>query len=174
MGRAGAGSWGRGPAPCIHPARRAGTGAARLVSHIVALIAIATQAGCWIPRWPVEAPISSPFGVRLVGFWPRIHYGVDLAVPEGTPVRAMGPGRVTFAGWWGGYGIAVIIDHGGGTSSLYAHLSEARVRTGDRVGGRDVIGLSGSTGETRGAHLHFEVWRRGRREDPVPLLGGEP
>src|SRR5690606_10170891 len=122
----------------------------------------------------VEGAISSPFGLRMDGLRPRVHRGVDIPLPEGTPVRAMGPGRVTHAGWMRGYGIAVIIEHGSGIVSLYAHLSEASVRVGQEVGGREVIGRSGRTGRVTGPHLHFEVWRRGRPQDPVPFLGGPP
>lgn len=86
----------------------------------------------------------------------------------------MSGGRVRFAGEMRGYGNVVWIDHGGDVLSVYAHLSEVRVRTGEVVGGRDVVGLSGSSGEASAPHLHFEVWRWGRVEDPVPLLGGPP
>jgi murein DD-endopeptidase MepM/ murein hydrolase activator NlpD len=83
-------------------------------------------------------------------------------------------GRVIRAGWAGGYGWMVMIDHGRDVLSLYAHLSEIRVEVGQRVDGQQLIGLSGSSGNARGAHLHFEVWRRGWPEDPIPLLGGPP
>lgn len=129
---------------------------------------------CSLPRWPVEGPVTSPFGVRVDGLEPRVHRGVDISVPLGTPVRAMKGGRVTHAGRMGGYGIAVILDHGGGTHTVYAHLSEPQVRAGDVVDGRQVVGLSGQSGNARGPHLHFEVWRGGRPEDPVPLLGRAP
>ncbi|HSG09128.1 MAG TPA: M23 family metallopeptidase [Longimicrobiales bacterium] len=131
-------------------------------------------AGCAIPRWPVDAPMTSSFGFRLRGIRPEIHRGVDLAVPEGTEVRAMAPGRVRFAGVQQGFGNVVWVDHGGQVITVYAHLSTIRVRTGDEVKGRAVLGLSGSSGEARGAHLHFEIWRWGREVDPVPLLGGRP
>ncbi len=86
----------------------------------------------------------------------------------------MARGRVRFAGTQSGYGKVVWLDHPGSTLSVYAHLSELRVRTGDRVRGGQVIGLSGRTGRISGPHLHFEVWRHGREVDPVPLLGGFP
>jgi murein DD-endopeptidase MepM/ murein hydrolase activator NlpD len=73
-----------------------------------------------------------------------------------------------------GYGLVVWLDHPGDIMSVYGHLSSIRVRGGEEVGGRDVIGLSGRTGEASGPHLHFEVWRHGREVDPVPLLGGFP
>lgn len=130
--------------------------------------------GCAIPRWPVEGTVTSPYGLRRSGWWFQVHHGVDISVPHGTPVRAMAPGRVRFAGTMSGYGHVVILDHGRGLHSLYAHLSEIRVSPGDRVAGRDVIALSGATGRVSGAHLHFEVRRGGRAEDPVPFLGGFP
>lgn len=131
-------------------------------------------AACSLPHWPVEGPVTSPFGVRVDGLEPRVHRGVDISVPVGTPVRAMKGGRVTHAGRMGGFGIAVILDHGGGTHSIYAHLSEPRVRAGDAVDGQQVVGLSGQSGNVTGPHLHFEVWRSGRPEDPVALLGRTP
>jgi murein DD-endopeptidase MepM/ murein hydrolase activator NlpD len=139
---------------------------------IAAAALIAT--GCAIPRWPVDAPLTSPFGLRARGIRPDLHRGVDLAVPEGTPVRTMAPGRVRFAGTQTGYGTVVWVDHGSSVLTVYAHLSELRVKTGDRLGGRDILGLSGSTGDATAPHLHFEVWRWGREVDPVPLLGGRP
>lgn len=130
--------------------------------------------GCTIPRWPVEGSLTSPYGIRRSGFNLDIHKGVDIYVPEGTPVRAMAPGRVAFAGTMAGYGTVIVMDHGRGLRTVYAHLSELRVETGQEVAGRPVIGLSGSTGRSSGPHLHFEVQRRGAAEDPVPLLGRTP
>ena len=87
---------------------------------------------------------------------------------------SIAPGRVRFAGVQQGFGNVVWVDHGGQVITVYAHLSTIRVRTGDEVKGHAVLGLSGSSGEARGAHLHFEIWRWGREVDPVPLLGGRP
>lgn len=132
-------------------------------------------AGCSIPRWPVNAPVISPYGARREpGLFPRLHEGVDLDVPMGTPVKAMKEGRVRFAGERGGWGKVVILDHSGRVTSVYAHLSRVDVRTGERVRGQQVVGLSGASGNARSPHLHFEVWIRERPEDPVPLLGGKP
>jgi murein DD-endopeptidase MepM/ murein hydrolase activator NlpD len=86
----------------------------------------------------------------------------------------MAPGRVRFAGTMSGYGNVVWIDHGGDVMTVYAHLSVLRVSAGEVVGGRAVIGLSGTSGNATSPHLHFEVWRWGRQRDPVPLLGGFP
>jgi murein DD-endopeptidase MepM/ murein hydrolase activator NlpD len=142
---------------------------------LVVVLALALPlGGCTIPRWPVGGPITSPFGLRWRGTLPEIHRGVDIQVLTGTPVRAMAPGRVIFAGVMGGYGNVVWIDHGGDVLTAYAHLSQLGVATGDGVDGRTVIGLSGATGDATGPHLHFELWRWGRERDPVPLLGGPP
>lgn len=129
---------------------------------------------CSLPRWPVEGPVTSPFGLRLNGLRPEVHRGVDLGVPTGTPVQAMADGRVSYAGWWNGYGLLVVLDHGGGTTSRYAHLSQLRVEAGQDVEARQVIALSGATGNASAPHLHFEIRRSDRAEDPVPLLGGFP
>ena len=116
----------------------------------------------------------SPYGLRLRGWRPELHEGVDVVAPEGTPVRALKGGTVTFAGMQGGYGNVVYIRHGGSTISVYAHLSRIAVARGVRVAHGQLIGTVGRTGNATGAHLHLEVWRNGRSEDPVPLLGGFP
>ena len=142
---------------------------------ILLLAALLMATGCSVPRWPVDGRMTSPFGLRREGLLSfGVHRGVDIAVPGGTAVRAMAPGVVSYAGTMSGYGRVIILDHGQGVRSVYAHLSEIHVRTGDEVAGRPVIGLSGSSGRVTGEHLHFEVVRRGRAEDPVPLLGGFP
>jgi murein DD-endopeptidase MepM/ murein hydrolase activator NlpD len=138
------------------------------------LIALLAAAGCTIPRWPVEGPLTSPYGMRWRGLLPEVHRGVDIVVPEGTEVRTMAPGTVRFAGVMPGYGNVIWMDHGGEVLTVYAHLSRLWVRTGDVVAGHSVIGLSGATGEATGPHLHFELWRWGWERDPVPLLGGGP
>lgn len=139
------------------------------------VLALLALGACSIPRWPVDAPVASHFGARREpGLFPRLHEGVDLDVPTGTPVRAMRGGRVRFAGERGGWGQVVIVDHAREVTTVYAHLSRIEVRTGERVEGRQVVGLSGASGNARGPHLHFEVWIRGKPHDPVPLLGGEP
>jgi murein DD-endopeptidase MepM/ murein hydrolase activator NlpD len=105
---------------------------------------------------------------------PELHRGVDIAVPIGSEVRAMAPGKVRFAGEQSGYGNVIWVDHGGEVLTVYGHLSRLYVRAGDVVGSRDVLGLSGDTGDVTAPHLHFEVWRWGRERDPAPLLGGYP
>jgi murein DD-endopeptidase MepM/ murein hydrolase activator NlpD len=142
----------------------------------VALLTLATlaSAACGIPRWPVDAPLSSDFGLRLRGIRPDIHRGVDFSVPTGTEIRAMADARVRFAGTMSGYGNVVWLDHGGSILTVYAHLSRIDVREGDAVRRGQSIGSSGATGDVTAPHLHFEVWRWGREVDPVPLLGGRP
>jgi len=164
--------------PAPH-ARGAGSGALRRARwgrrrRLSLLAFLFLPLGCSIPRWPAHGPITSPFGLRFNGIRPAIHRGVDISIPEGTPVIAMKRGRVRHAGPLGAYGLTVIIEHGPTLVTLYAHLSEIRVRAGEEVEGKQVIGLSGRTGNATGPHLHFEVRRWGRHEDPVPLLGGPP
>lgn len=116
--------------------------------------------------WPVSGWISSGFGVRDG----RLHEGLDIAAEEGDPVRAVRAGRVVFAGDRGTYGLTVIIDHGKGLTTLYAHLSALAVREGERVAGGQVIGRVGSTGRSTGPHLHLEVRLNGVPYDPIYCL----
>lgn len=141
---------------------------------VLVLCAAALFNACSIPRWPVDGVLTSPFGLRLRGLRPDLHEGVDVAAATGTVVRAMKSGRVEHAGPWGDYGLAVVITHGSNVRTLYAHLSRVDVAKGEQVDGGGVIGAVGQTGSATGPHLHFEVWRWGRAEDPVPLLGGFP
>lgn len=141
---------------------------------VLPLLVLWLVSGCAVPRWPVDGPITSPFGVRFGGRLPNVHRGVDIGVPVGTEVRAMAGGRIRFAGQMRGYGTVVWIDHGGEVLSVYAHLSALHVETGDVVDGGAVVGLSGASGNADRPHLHFEIWRWGREEDPVRLLGGFP
>jgi murein DD-endopeptidase MepM/ murein hydrolase activator NlpD len=147
---------------------------AALRPRALALLGSLLLSACALPHWPVRGPLSSPYGLRLVGWSPEVHRGVDIAVPDGTPVAAMSAGQVVFAGTMSGYGNVVVLRHHGSTRTLYGHLSEVRVRVGDAVRGGQIIGLSGHSGNARGPHLHFEIQRWGQAEDPVPLLGGAP
>lgn len=140
---------------------------------LAAALSIAT--GCSLPRWPVDGALTSPYGLRYRGGLRfQLHRGVDIGVPLGTPVHAMAPGTVEFAGTQRGYGRVVIIDHGGGVRTVYAHLSEIRTEKGTAIHGRPVIGLAGSSGSSTAPHVHFEILRNGNAEDPVPLLGSFP
>jgi murein DD-endopeptidase MepM/ murein hydrolase activator NlpD len=111
--------------------------------------------------------VTSAFGERRAN---EVHEGVDFAVPVGTPVMAAGAGRVIQAGPVGGYGNAVYIDHGNGLVTRYGHLSSILVRIGDVVTGGARIALSGNTGRSTGAHLHFEVRENGTPVDPLGAL----
>jgi murein DD-endopeptidase MepM/ murein hydrolase activator NlpD len=119
---------------------------------------------------PLRGPLTSRFGYRRHPLFGRRHFhaGIDIAAPRGTPVRAAAAGTVIFAGWYGGYGKLVILDHGEGASTLYGHLSAILVAAGARVARDQVIGQVGSTGYATGPHLHFEVRQGGRPVDPLP------
>ncbi len=146
----------------------------RLAVRALELFCVASVAGCSIPRWPVAGPLGAPFGVRWNDALPEVHRGVDILVPTGTPVAAMSDGRVRFSGTMEDFGHVVWLDHDHEVVTVYAHLSELLVDTGDGLEKGDIVGLSGSTGNATGPHLHFEVWRRGVQLDPVAMLGGPP
>jgi len=116
--------------------------------------------------WPAEGEISSPFGYR----WGRHHDGIDIAAEAGAPVRAARAGRTVSAGWQGGYGYTVLLDHGQGLATLYAHLDGFAVERGEYVAAGQHIGYVGNTGYSFGAHLHFEVRQEGRAINPLQLL----
>jgi murein DD-endopeptidase MepM/ murein hydrolase activator NlpD len=115
--------------------------------------------------WPVNGPVVSGFGMR----WGRMHNGIDIAVGYGTPIAASASGHVIFAGWMGGYGNFVIVDHGGGLSTAYAHMSSIGVGGGGVSQGQ-VLGYVGCTGHCFGPHLHFEVRVNGSAVDPLGYL----
>ena len=120
-----------------------------------------------------ESRVTSEFGYRSDPFTGQAsgHTGIDIAVPTGTPVRAALPGVVTTAAYnAGGYGYYVMIDHGSGMVTLYAHNSKLLVKAGDTVEAGDMVSLSGSTGRSTGPHLHFEVRVNGQRVNPRPYL----
>ncbi|ACK42380.1 MULTISPECIES: murein hydrolase activator EnvC family protein [Dictyoglomus] len=123
--------------------------------------------------WPVIGGITSGFGMRrhpLLGGAPLFHTGIDISASYGTPIRAAASGRVIFAGWYGGYGNMIIIDHGGKISTVYGHLSKIVVKVGEEIAEGDVIGYVGSTGLSTGPHLHFEVRINGDPVDPLTWL----
>ena len=117
--------------------------------------------------WPVSGPVTSGFGWR----WGRMHEGIDIAVPTGTPVAAAASGRVIYAGWMGGYGNLVVIDHGGGIATAYGHNSSIAVGNGSSVSQGQTISYAGSTGHSTGPHVHFEVRVNGSPVDPLGYLG---
>jgi murein DD-endopeptidase MepM/ murein hydrolase activator NlpD len=121
---------------------------------------------------PSDGFISSSFGWRthpILGYQ-RFHAGVDFGADYGSTIRAADRGSVIFAGWYGGYGLTVIVDHGGGLTSLYAHTSEVYVKQGQTVQKGEAIAAVGSTGLSTGPHLHFEVRANGEPIDPMPYL----
>ncbi len=121
---------------------------------------------------PVNAPVISPFGYRvhpILGYR-KLHTGVDFAIGYGAPIRAADSGTVIYATWMGGYGNVIIINHGGGISTLYAHQSSLAVAAGASVSRGQVIGYVGSTGFSTGPHLHFEVRVNGSPVDPMGYI----
>jgi len=117
--------------------------------------------------WPVRGPVTSEFGPR----WGSFHKGIDIAGPEGAPIAASRAGTVVLAGWSGGYGQLVVIDHGNGFATAYAHQSRLGVANGQRVSQGQTIGYVGSTGVSTGNHLHFEVRADGAARNPRGYLG---
>lgn len=128
-------------------------------------------------RLPIANPapdqnVTSGFGVRrdpLLGR-PAFHAGIDFRASVGTPVRAGGAGTVLKAGWSGGYGRMVEIDHGNGLTTRYAHLSGLKVAEGETVAAGAIVGLAGSSGRSTGPHLHYEVRRNGKAANPVRFI----
>ena len=116
--------------------------------------------------WPCDGPVVSGFGMR----WGRMHEGIDIGCAYGTPNRAAAAGTVIHAGWMGGYGNLVVVDHGNGLSTAYAHASSILVGVGQTVAQGETVSLVGSTGNSSGPHLHFEVRINGVAVDPLLYL----
>ncbi len=125
-------------------------------------------------RWPVSGSVSSGFGYRIhpISGARKLHTGIDISVGSGVPIGAAGDGVVILASWYGGYGNAVVIDHGGGLATLYAHQSSLAVSVGQSVSEGDTIGYVGSTGYSTGPHLHFETREFGTPVNPMGYLSG--
>jgi murein DD-endopeptidase MepM/ murein hydrolase activator NlpD len=126
-------------------------------------------------HWPIaDADLSSTFGPRLhpIDHVRKMHWGIDLAAAQGRVVTSAADGYVVHAGYRLGYGLVVEVRHGGDLTSRYGHLSRLLCAAGDRVEVGQPLGLVGATGHATGPHLHFEVWRGGRAQDPLALLGG--
>lgn len=151
---------------------------ARDSENVAALIRQKVAASTGVVRgtgrfiYPVNSRITSGFGNRrhpILGY-NRFHAGIDFGASQGTAINAADAGRVIFAGWYGGYGRTVIIDHGGGITTLYAHASRLYVRVGQNVAQGQTIAAIGSTGLSTGPHLHFEVRQNGRPVNPMNYL----
>jgi len=128
-------------------------------------------------RMPVSGGVSSRFGMRYhpIRHTQRFHRGVDLRASWGTPIKASADGRVSFAGWAGGYGRQIRIGHGDGLSTSYSHMSRIAAAPGQQVRRGDVIGFVGSSGLSTGPHLHYEVFKNGRAVSPMSVrtAGGD-
>ncbi|NPB07714.1 MAG: M23 family metallopeptidase [Aquificae bacterium] len=120
--------------------------------------------------WPVVGLVTSDYGWRRMGRYLEFHAGIDIAVDIGTPVVATAPGKVIYAGYTRGYGYVVVIYHGYGYTTVYAHMSAIEVEKGDQVARGKVIGYVGNTGRTTGPHLHYEVLKYGIRQNPLIYL----
>lgn len=118
-------------------------------------------------RWPIAGRVTSDYGSR----WGRLHAGIDIAAPTGTPIGAAIAGTVIYSGWQSGYGNVVIISHGGGLSTLYAHQSRLGASVGQVVGAGQIIGYVGSTGNSTGPHVHLETRYGGIARNPRGCLG---
>lgn len=116
--------------------------------------------------WPASGPVTSGFGPR----WGRMHTGIDIAVPYGSPVVASKAGVVVIASWYGGYGNLVVIDHGNGVTTWYGHNSSFAVSVGQTVQQGQVIAMAGSTGNSTGPHVHFEIRFNYNPVNPRPYL----
>jgi murein DD-endopeptidase MepM/ murein hydrolase activator NlpD len=121
---------------------------------------------------PGEVETSSGYGMRIDPFTrgPAMHTGIDFRADTGEPVRATADGTVTTAGWQGGYGKMVEIDHGNGFATRYGHLSDIGVRLGQRVRSGQIVGKVGSTGRSTGPHLHYETRLNGDAVNPQRFL----
>jgi murein DD-endopeptidase MepM/ murein hydrolase activator NlpD len=122
--------------------------------------------------WPVSGPITDPFGMRMHPVFHRMimHNGIDIGVPTGTPVAAAASGTVIVASYQGNCGNMVAIDHHGGLSTLYCHLSQMFVGVGQQVQRGQAIGAAGATGDATGPHVHFQVMQNGHPVDPMSFL----
>ncbi len=123
-------------------------------------------------QWPVSGSVSSGFGYRVhpISGSRKLHTGLDISAGSGTTIYAAGTGTVIWADWYGGYGRTVIVDHGGGLTTLYAHQSSINVSVGSSVNGTSVVGYVGSTGYSTGPHLHFETREWGSPVNPMNYL----
>jgi murein DD-endopeptidase MepM/ murein hydrolase activator NlpD len=122
--------------------------------------------------WPVHGWVTSDFGGRInpITGMPKFHEGIDIAAPYGSPIYAPSDGMISFSGYKGGYGNALVLDHGYGVSTLYGHTSTILVKEGEKVRRGQLIALVGSTGAATGPHLHYEVHVDGVPTDPMKFI----
>jgi|GEM_PF-4671514 len=124
--------------------------------------------------WPVPSNkrITSQYGIRIHPIFKtrKMHTGVDIAAAMGVDIVSTADGTVSYVGWMGGYGMVVMVNHGGGVESLYAHNSRLVATPGQKVSGGDVIAKAGSTGDSTGTHLHFEIRKNGAHTEPLAWL----
>ena len=150
----------------------------RLEEDMSAYEAILRQRGYTPTLWPVEGTLEGGFGGRRNPFGGggyEFHSGQDIEAPWGAPVVSGAAGRISFVGWQNGYGQIVIVDHGGGLSTRYGHLSHIDVQLDQPVSRGQLLGKVGSTGRSTGPHLHYEVRIKDQAVNPMPylLLGGQ-
>jgi murein DD-endopeptidase MepM/ murein hydrolase activator NlpD len=138
--------------------------------HIQRDIYISTPKG-----FPVKGSISSPYGERKNPETGKgeFHSGIDISTNPGTPVHATADGIVSFSGWNGGSGNLVVIEHGHGFSTFYAHNRLILVKVGQKIKRGDVISYAGSTGNSTGPHVHYEIWKDGNNVNPQKYIGGK-
>ncbi|SCL40991.1 Murein DD-endopeptidase MepM and murein hydrolase activator NlpD, contain LysM domain [Micromonospora pallida] len=155
------------PSPSTTPKPRASTTQKATAAPKSTRTTAAKPKASWVNPMP-NAPVTSCYGQR----WGTLHAGIDLALPSGTPVRAAAAGTVVKAGDVGdGYGISIFVDHGNGYLTQYAHLSATVVSVGAKVSAGTTIGKEGSTGDSTGPHLHFEVHQgMWNQIDPAPFM----
>ena len=141
-------------------------------SHMSSAGYSGAPAGAGVMIWPISGPITSEFGWRTHPIFgtARFHSGLDIGGDYGMPIYAAASGTVIYAGWISGYGNAVIIDHGGGVTTLYGHNDSLNVSEGENVAQGQVIAMCGSTGNSTGPHCHFEVRENGEPVSPYGYL----
>lgn len=138
----------------------------QVVSQGTSTLAVASRGSTGPLSWPKTGKINSPYGSRSRGF----HTGIDISAKTGDPIKAAAGGKVVTAGWTGSYGYCVVIDHNNGLKTRYAHLSKVQCSIGQTVERGEVVGLAGSTGNSTGPHLHFEVIVNGETKNPMNYL----
>jgi murein DD-endopeptidase MepM/ murein hydrolase activator NlpD len=122
--------------------------------------------------WPVHGEVTSPFGTRVhpISGVSAFHSGIDIRTPPGTPVKATADGMVSYSSWGEGTGNVVVLEHGRGLTTVYAHNTRNSVKVGQRVKKGQAIAISGSTGSSTGPHVHYEVWKNKVHVNPAPFL----